>query len=140
MDLTSRIAKLLLPLLQKGLTKAAEGLSPEALERAQAIWGVLKEAVDKTPLAKQTVEEIQQGRDNPYAETDLASQLHRILSADPALAARVAGLMEQGGRQAEYQAVNTGSGALAQGSGNVAAGAGGVAVGGNVQRDIKLGK
>lgn len=132
-----------LPYLVKGGEKLAEmtaekigGAAPELIKR---IWERLRGAIDKSPAAKEIVEDLAESPDDEDNQAALRGQLKKILAADERLTQQLAELMQEAGQQRNFQAELHGDGAIGQGENVVVAGKGGVAVGGDVHGGINLG-
>jgi hypothetical protein len=128
--------------LDKGAELGKE-VGPKALETAKEMFGMVLQRVKQVdPRTAQKYPENPKGYTTPMADA-----LSEILQADPDFAAKLKELLTKYDTAAKehsaatgkrYQAILTGSGAIAQ-EGSVAAGKGGVAVGGNVEGGIRLG-
>jgi hypothetical protein len=128
--------------LDKGVELGKE-VGPKALETAKEMFGMVLQRVKQVdPRTAQKYPENPKGYTAPMTDA-----LSEILQAEPDFAAKLKELLTKYDTAAKehatatgksYQAILTGSGAVAQ-DGSVAAGAGGVAVGGNVEGGIRLG-
>jgi hypothetical protein len=118
---------------------ASESLGAEAWDTTRRLWGALKPRIENNPHAVEATWELAENPEDPDFLRTFKHQVRKILEADPQLASELAALMA--GLHASnlhYEAVLSGSGAIAQGSGAVATGQGGVVVGRDVHGDVLL--
>lgn len=137
------LAPILRGLLKIGAEKATEAAGEKVGEGVvEEIWARLKPKVEAKAGAAASAHELAAAPEDEGAREELAMHLKRILATDPALAAEIAKLVEQGGGTHPVANLH-GDGAIAQagpGGTAVAGGKGSVVIGGHVQGNVRVGK